>query len=374
MTTINIIYGTAILEMTYKLLRETAAGNITETVKRLRSDMKVVIKPNLVVAKPANEGATTHPEIVEGIVRFLKDFGVTKPVIAEGSWLGEQTGKAFSCCGYDVLAKRYGLQLVDTKKENTVKKNACGLTLGICNIFLEADFLINVPVLKGHCQTVMTCCLKNLKGCIPDSEKRRYHNIGLHKPVAALNTILKPDLHVIDGICGDPVFEEGGNPVTANRILLGTDPVLLDSYGAALLGYTADEIEYIHYAKEYGAGNLFNTDTKINEFQTENRPKNTVQNQSRLVRELAPLIEDRNACSACYAALIFALHKLGVNNSGRKITETFKIGQGFRGKQSTGIGIGDCAKGCEQHISGCPPSAAAIVRALKNVTAGFLNS
>ena len=32
------------------------------------------------------------------------------------------------------------------------------------------DFLINVPVMKGHCQTKITCALKNMKGLIPNSE------------------------------------------------------------------------------------------------------------------------------------------------------------------------------------------------------------
>ena len=41
------------------------------------------------------------------------------------------------------------------------------------------DRLINIPVLKGHCQTAMTCSLKNLKGCIPNKEKQRYHREGL---------------------------------------------------------------------------------------------------------------------------------------------------------------------------------------------------
>ena len=44
----------------------------------------------------------------------------------------------------------------------------------ICCRALDADFLINLPVLKGHCQTAMTCALKNCKGCIPDREKRRF--------------------------------------------------------------------------------------------------------------------------------------------------------------------------------------------------------
>ncbi|MDR2169402.1 MAG: DUF362 domain-containing protein [Planctomycetaceae bacterium] len=362
---INIIYGVDVLGMTYELLKVVGVSS------KLRGDMRVVIKPNLVVAKPASEGATTHPEIVEGIIRFLRDFGINDLTIAEGSWLGEVTGRAFSCCGYDVLAKRYGIRIVDTKKDKVIKKSTQGLELGICATFFDCDFLINVPVLKGHCQTNVTCCLKNLKGCIPDDEKRRYHNTGLHKPIAALNTILKPDIHVIDGICGDPTFEEGGNPVAANRILCGFDPALLDSYCAGLIGYSPDEVEYIRYAKEYGVGNMFDKNTKIIERNIENRPKfitqNQTQNQSQIVRKLANLIDERNACSACYATLIFALNKLGVKKFDKKISEKIKIGQGFRNKKSSGIGVGNCTKYCEHNIAGCPPSAIDIIRIISEI-------
>jgi uncharacterized protein (DUF362 family) len=157
---ISIIYGTDATEMTHTLLRETAVGN------RLKAGMNVVIKPNLVVAKPASEGATTHPEVVEGIILFLKDCGIKSPVIAEGSWLGETTDRAFDRCGFTALAKKHGVKLFDTKKDNVVKKTIHGLTLGVCETIANADFLINVPVLKGHCQTTLTCCLKNMKGCI----------------------------------------------------------------------------------------------------------------------------------------------------------------------------------------------------------------
>jgi uncharacterized protein (DUF362 family) len=364
MSQINIIYGVDIFSMTQELLRLSLVDQL------LRGDMRVVIKPNLVVAKSSNEGATTHSEIIDGIICFLKEFGVAEIIIAEGSWLGESTERAISTCGYDVLSKRYGVRIVDTKKNKIIKKTAHGLELGICSIFFENDFFINVPVLKGHCQTRVTCCLKNLKGCIPDSEKRRYHNIGLHEPIAALNTILKPDIHIIDGICGDPTFEEGGNPVTANRILCGFDPVELDSYCANLLGFSPEEIEYICLANKYGVGNLYNKTTKIYEYRTENRTKITMnqsENQSSLVRELSSLIDENNACSACYAALIFALNKIGIRELRKKISEPIKIGQGFRGTRSTGLGIGDCTKSCTKNISGCPPTALDVIHGLKQI-------
>ena len=354
MSDITVIYGTDVVEMTYRLLRDA------DVESQIGSGMRVVIKPNLVVARPASEGATTHPEIVEGIVLFLKDCGVTSPTVAEGAWLGEATDRAFERCGYKNLAKKYGLKLFDTKKDDVARINACGLTLGVCKTVADADFLINVPVLKGHCQTALTCCLKNMKGCIPDAEKRRYHNIGLHKPIAALNTILKPNLHVIDGICGDPTFEEGGNPVVSNRILLGTDPVLLDSYAATLLGLEPTNIGYLRYAAEYGIGTLLDETTTICEQRTKNRQQASPAGQSDLVRRLAGHIDEQNACSACFAALVCALHQTGT----RHLKDKIKIGQGFRGQTCSGFGVGNCTAGCKHSVPGCPPTATEIVRHL----------
>ena len=105
----------------------------------------------------------------------------------------------------------------------------------ICQRALDTDYLINLPVLKGHCQTTITCALKNCKGCLPDSEKRRFHALGLHKPIAALAAVLKPALTIVDSICGDLNFEEGGTPVQTNRMLLGEEIVQLDAFGCKLM-------------------------------------------------------------------------------------------------------------------------------------------
>ncbi len=354
---LRIIYGTNAAEMTYTLLQDAGIE------KELPVGGNIVLKPNLVVAKPAADGATTHPEIVEGFLRFLKDHGRENITIAEGSWLGETTDRAFERCGFKALAKKFGVKLIDTKKDEIVRNKTPEGAFAVCRTIAQADYLVNLPVLKGHCQTTLTCCLKNMKGCIPDGEKRRYHTIGLHRPIAALNTILKPNLHLVDAICGDPTFEEGGNPVVSNRLLLGTDPVLLDSYGAALLGYEPNEIDYLRYAAEYGLGRLFDGTTTVRELNVENRPKTNPTGQGSLVKRLAGYIEEQNACSACYAALIFALNKTGVRPPNGKI----KIGQAFRGKSCEGFGVGNCTSGCTESVPGCPPTATAIAARLASL-------
>ncbi len=352
---IYISYGTNLPDITYEIMK--AAG----ISAKLNPDMTVGIKPNLVVSHPAEGGATTHPEIVEGIIRYVQDAGVRSIVILEGSWVGDSTQHAFKNCGYTALAEKYGVKLIDTKRDQAVSRSCKGLSLSVCESALNVDFLINVPVLKGHCQTGMTCCLKNLKGCIPDSEKRRFHSLGLHKPIAALNTVLHPALHIVDSVCGDLSFEEGGNPVEANRVMLGFDPVLLDSYGAQLMGYQPDEIDYLRLAKEYGVGRYAGPDTEIMELNTQSRPKTGGHNNVG-AKKFSPYIDADSACSACYAALIFALHKTGPIRG-----ERIKIGQGFQGKTLKGIGVGNCTAGCDRYVKGCPPKASDIVAMIENM-------
>lgn len=45
------------------------------------------------------------------------------------------------------------------------------MEIKVCQKALEIEYMINLPVVKGHCQTKITCALKNCKGLIPNSEK-----------------------------------------------------------------------------------------------------------------------------------------------------------------------------------------------------------
>ena len=352
---IVITYGREITKNTYDTLTASDIGAY------LDANFSVSLKPNLVVPGPASNGAVTHPEVVEGIILYLRDFGVKRIKIIESSWVGDSTKRAFKFCGYEELSRKYNIPLIDLKSDSCTTLKHSGYEIKVCNEALNTDFLINIPVLKAHCQTRLTCCLKNLKGCIPDSEKRRFHTLGIHKPVAALSALIKTGYCVVDGICGDLSFEEGGNPVESNRILAGRDPLIVDSLCAELIGYRPDDIENLSYGKKIGVGKYYSHDTKIVELNIEYKSAVDVRAMHAADR-YRRLIDEDAACSACYSSLIYALHRLG----GRVRTDgKIHIGQGFKGKSGTGLGIGICTQGFSKCVAGCPPKATDIIEALK---------
>jgi hypothetical protein len=185
--------------------------------------------------------------------------------------------------------------------------------------------------------------------------------MGLHKPIAYLNSAVKTHFCVVDGICGDLTFEEGGTPVTRNMLICGADPVLIDSYCCELIGYYADEIGYLKIARELGVGRYYDADTQIVELNKENKLKSEKSDRGSVER-LAAYISEDMACSACYSALIYALHHV------RKLdkTEKINIGQGFKGKSGR-LGCGNCAGGCDKFIPGCPPKPTEIIRFLEQL-------
>jgi uncharacterized protein (DUF362 family) len=328
---------------------------------------RIGLKPNLVVARPAEEGATTHPAIAEGLIRYLQTRGFHNLVILEGSWVGDSTGEAFRVCGYRDLAARTGVELIDTQRDSARPRDCGGMTIEICDSALGVDFMINLPVMKGHCQTLITCALKNNKGIIPDREKRRFHTLGLHRPIAHLNTVARSDFIVVDGICGDLDFEEGGNPVPSGRLIAARDPVLCDAWAAEQMGCRPEEIPYIALAAGLGIGCGDPARARVREL---NRPGGVTPAERRglpppgsKVRQLAGHITESNACSACYAAAVFALSRMD-RKERAGLGGPLAVGQGFRG-MAGGLGIGNCCSGFARSCPGCPPSGAAVLAFLR---------
>lgn len=347
------IYGFDAHTMTKALM------DAAEVAAMIPQGGRVALKPNLVVAASPELGGTTHAGVLSGAIEYLQSHGVTSIEIIESSWVGDRTDRAMRAAGYDKVCETYGVPFYDLKSDSATEVDTPFGPIAICDRARTADFLINLPVLKGHCQTAMTCALKNCKGCIPDREKRRFHAAGLMKPIAALACALRPHLTIVDSICGDLDFEEGGTPVPTGRMYLGTDPVQLDAYGCRLMGLELGDVPYIGLAQQWGGGSaaLESGDViPLNDPAQAGRYPAPSGRVSQLARE----VEADQACSACYAALIRALHTTGGAHG-----VPIAIGQGWRGKEFQGLGIGRCCDCAAQQIKGCPPATEDIIRVLR---------
>ena len=353
------IYGIDYKEMTKKLLAETDLAALIGS-----RSTRIGIKPNLVVPSPAEFGGTTHPQIVAGIIEYLQKNGFTNVIMVEGSWVGDRTSEAYEYCGYRELSTKYHVPFVDTQKQKWHSIDCAGMTLNVTDIVDEIDFLINVPVIKGHCQTKVTCALKNLKGLLPNSEKSRFHRMGLYKPIAHLNTGIHQDFIVIDHICGDLDFEEGGNPVVRNCIMAALDPVLVDSYACHLMQYTPDDVPYIRLAEQLGVGTTDLTKAQI--INISNGPFDEEEElpMKHRILEVSYAVTAVDSCSACYANLVGALRQLREEGLLEKLQDPIGIGQGMQGKTGR-LGIGKCTKDFDVCIMGCPPDEEKIYNELK---------
>ena len=360
---IYIIYGKDPREMAARLMEKCGLASMIGDRKK-----SIGIKPNLITSTTADHGAVTHPEIVVAIIEYLQANGFSDIKIIESSWVGDNTKRAFAVNGYNEISARYNVPLVDVKTDAYEKLSAEGITMEVSKQAIETDFLINVPVLKGHCQTLMTCALKNMKGLLSDRSKRQFHSLGLHKPIAALNRMVKQDFILVDNINGDLDFEEGGTPVYSYRMFAGTDALLMDCFCATQIGFDPDEIGYIRYARSMGIG-----ESDLKKLQTEelNEAICLPSRSTGRARTLERYVTQDSACSACFANLINALARMDENGDARSLSDTqICIGQGFRGKtDAVGkkcVGIGNCTKGFSTSVRGCPPSASAIREVLEN--------
>lgn len=182
------------------------------------------------------------------------------------------------------------------------------------------------------------------------------------KPIAALAAALNPDLTIVDSICGDLNFEEGGTPIQTNRMYLGTDPVQIDAYGCRLMGIPVEDVPYIGLAEEWGGGS---TEILEDDIITLNQPQASRKYPAAtgLVRQLTKNVKQDSACSACYAALVRGLYV--AKDYGMRYDGPIAIGQGWRGKEFDGLGIGNCCRNATVCVKGCPPTGNDVAKAIE---------
>ncbi|MBU0705015.1 MAG: DUF5107 domain-containing protein [Chloroflexi bacterium] len=251
----------------------------------------VVIKPNLVWDAAPDEGYTTDPRVTRAVVRLAQEAGAAQVIIADGAALYRDgrddrgaTIEAFYRCGYDadrdMVDDVTGVPLVDLNDSGGIDQHDPNLVRTVYpqngliqssywlpNVILDADVLIGVPMLKNHSHAGVTLALKNQFGIAPSDI---YHSPGsqmfkgalshdaddLGRHIVDLNLARLLDFAVVDGLRGMTDGPTGGTLADPpmRLILVGADPVALDTVGALVMGYDPATIPYLSWAAGVGLG------------------------------------------------------------------------------------------------------------------------
>lgn len=251
-------------ENVYKAVREAAelAGGFDRLI---RPDATVLIKPNVMRPLPPGSGIITDVRVTEAVTGLVRECGPRRVIIGEGASVGYDfpdimdTHEAFALSGTAEVARKLDVELVDLNRDATKLVEVADADVmqrfRIARAALEADVIVNVPVLKTHVRTAITCSLKNMKGVLPGSEKRRTHMCGLDRAIVDLNRVVKPHFTIVDALtCMEGVWAGPEDKVRLDVIVAGADPVAVDATCARLMGLDPTSVKHIYRAGEVGLG------------------------------------------------------------------------------------------------------------------------
>ena len=204
-------------------------------------DKKVLLKPNILSDNEPERCVSTHPVVLEAMIRFLQSKGATvlvgdSPAVHRKGFRAEKSGIAGVC-------ESTGAEWIDFMKD-PVERRINSRRIRIAGIVNHVDLIISLPKLKNHELMYFTGAIKNTLGLVPGFSKAKQH--GLHRDrngfgefLVDLNEVITPDYFLMDGIIG----MEGPGPGTkgipsATGILLGsTNPLALDMIASKIIGY-----------------------------------------------------------------------------------------------------------------------------------------
>ncbi len=199
-------------------------------------DEKILLKLNLLGKAHPQRAMTTHPAVFRAVARVLQEEGF--PHIAYGDSPGNAAPlEVAKSCGVQQVAEELHIPLSNFEEGKAVPypQGRAGKSYTICQGVLEADALINLCKMKTHALERITGGVKNIYGCVPGFNKKTGHArhpnaVGFAHMLADLNGLVKPRLHVMDGVMAmEGNGPSAGTPVNMGVLLFSKDPVALDS-------------------------------------------------------------------------------------------------------------------------------------------------
>jgi uncharacterized protein (DUF362 family) len=215
---------------------------------------KVLLKPNFV--EPDPEGIiNTHPAVVAAVREAFLRRGAASVRVAEGPGHERDTESIVET----IRLREYLGPLQDLFVDlNLDEVHAVDLRTRASRLkrlyfprtVLEADYIVSLPKLKTHHWAGVTLSLKNMFGIVPGCcygwPKNVLHWAGIAGSILDINSTVRPDFAIVDGIIGmegnGPIQ---GTPKASGVLILGNDAVAVDATCARVMGLAPERIDYL---------------------------------------------------------------------------------------------------------------------------------
>jgi uncharacterized protein (DUF362 family)/Pyruvate/2-oxoacid:ferredoxin oxidoreductase delta subunit len=208
---------------------------------------KVLIKPNLIMARQPDEAVTTHPTVVKALVQVVQAAGglVTIADSPGGPFSHKRLEEVYAASGMDQVAAETGAHLNYDLTAVNLPHPEGKLLKGVTVIeaVAQADVVITVSKLKTHALTGLTGAVKVTFGAVPSPLKTEYHmrmpKVGdFSQALLDICSLVKPSLAVMDAVVGlEGEGPSAGSPRPIGAILASADSLACDVAAAALVGF-----------------------------------------------------------------------------------------------------------------------------------------
>jgi uncharacterized protein (DUF362 family) len=214
---------------------------------------KVVIKPNL-CSKHYIRGAVTNPQLLFHLVSILRDRA-EEVVVGESNGYNYCCNDALALTGVKKIVEKAGGKTINLSEDEIVKvddpKAYVLRNFPLPQTLVEADSVVDVPVMKTHEFTNYSGAIKNLFGCIPD-DRRIFLHPHFDMVMHDLLVLLKPKFVVMDATFA----MEGNGPnrgivIPMNLVLTGSDLVAMDKLCCQIMGIDWADISYINFIDKH---------------------------------------------------------------------------------------------------------------------------
>jgi uncharacterized protein (DUF362 family) len=225
----------------------------------VRQGETVLVKPNMAWDRTPEQGANTHPDVVAEVVRLCRAAGARRVLVCDNSV--HDAGRVAERSGIRAALAAAGGSLVMPAPSGFDRTDLGGSILAswdVLAVLFEADRLVNVPVVKHHSLSRLTCGIKNHMGLIGGSRGRLHQEV--HGAIVDLAAAFRPTLTVVDAtrvmMRNGPTGGRLEDVVAVNAVAAGTDPVACDAWAARQLGLDPAEVGHVVLAGGRGLGSL----------------------------------------------------------------------------------------------------------------------